>query len=196
MPYCDFCRAWFPTTKGVAHHRGHSPLCKDSWRNQLLLRAKATPNYSLDDPESFPRNDEPEGGYEPLPHDDERLAMEPLDVHLDLPTVEPENIGTEGGPPVLESLSSCDSSQPTKTTRRLVKAHTNRSQTYGCARTVFETRRDEEKEHGDTPYRHFKNAEAFEAAEWMLDTELSQRAETRLLKTKMVRLSHSAHRLL
>ena len=49
--------------------------------------------------------------------------------------------------------------------------------------------REEEEERGETPYGPFGSAEAFELAEWILDTGISQRAASKLLRTRMVERS-------
>lgn len=176
MPQCIICLRWFPTHNGLVHHRANQSRCKEQWTERVLRRVQQTEIFDPDDPEAVPRDDEPQGGYNPL----SEAEMEELAAGYDPPHITMSAAQATG--PTDPELPQV----PVPPLIRRVVPHTNPSKIYGSGETVFEKRRQEEKERGMNPYREFESAEIFEVAEWMLDSELSQRAETRLLKTRMV----------
>lgn len=179
MPQC-ICLRWFPTQKSLVHHRANQPLCKQRWTETILHRIRQTANYDPDDPEAVPRDDEPEGGFNPLTDAEmETLAEGFAPSPITIPEAHSATVpNTTVGPEVPYDLDA--------SFIRHIVTHKNRSKTYGSGKTVFEKRLQEEKEKGMNAYREFKTAEIFEIAEWMLDSDLSQRVETRFLKTRMV----------
>lgn len=190
MPYCDFCRPtprWFPSPKAVTHHRANTPACKTAWFAELGRKLQQVHRYDPHDPEAIPRHDEPEGGYEPAP-----FGFEPEDPLLDgiLPSFAAEVNPEENDPAELSAQTSSESEAPPQSSppkrHRIVTNHPNRSQTYGRDQTIFEQRKTEEAQNGQTAFRHFDDAETFELAEWLLTSGLPQKEASRLLRTRMV----------
>lgn len=196
---CPSCRAQFTSEANLNRHRGakFSP-CREARRRAIEERLKLIPDYDHRDPEQIPFTDEPTFGL-----DDDGLGTDSMAVDEDwyqettqASGVEhAQTVQTEVGMDVIEEPSEKDSNNlaeqsPNPHAPTIQKCHLqhqpNRSQSYGKGITTFEHRRQSERAAGKSVYGDFRSADVFELAELMLTSQMSQRTESKLLRTKIV----------
>src|ERR1700742_483675 len=171
MPQCRYCLRWLPTQKSLTHHQAGTLHCRTQWESEMVEKFKQIPNFDPFSPEDIPRHDEPEGGYNSPTQDELDIA----DQHIDPPTIHPMSPATppSNKQPATTQLMGSTNEPNTPPLRHLIKYHTNRSMVYREGQTSFEEHRAEENSKGTNLYHEFKNAENFEAAEWMLSSGIT-----------------------
>lgn len=201
---CKYCNKFFGTEANLNRHLGAKKgACYEPHQLSIARRLLEIPRYDPHDPQDIPCDDEPEGGYQASGNTD--FATELEETEEDSDTREPTSafIVTSAPSPVIDLEGStrsagsvilaraAKSQELTKESspnglHRLRTTHGIGPETYGRGATVFEKRRNEEENDGISMYRGFCNAELFEFAEWTMSSEISQSAETNLLRTKIV----------
>lgn len=197
---CPSCRAHFSSEANLNRHRGAklSP-CREARRRAIEEKLKLIPDYDHRDPEQIPFSD----GFA-FDLDDDGLGTDSMAVdeawYQGTPQVsladaqgdsdmvdESDTIGTSNNLPE----PSVNPHTPTNQ-KGTIRRHPNQSLSYGRGITTFEKRRYHERADGKSVYGDFKTADVFELAELMLTSQMSQRTESKLLRTKIVCLHPSS----
>jgi hypothetical protein len=162
----------------------------------LETRAAAIATYDLHNPDQVPCNDEPEGGFvgdfsdgqsgpgESFPMDEDSFPRTPDQRIAGLPATDPEDPQT---------CTPAPTHEPKYQTRaRRIVRRWNAGKVLRKVQTSFEDRLQFQKDNKVNPYCGFENAENFEHCEWTMHSEVSQRVETDLLRTRLVRTPTTA----
>jgi len=198
---CEYCRDWFSSEANRNRHRAApGTKCNRAHKRVLEDLAKNLSIYDPHDIEDIPRDDEPEEGYREVPEEAALQASFNDIASMDIvPPLSPHTVAVEdeqgdddaenefGDEPNSDSgqIQSGGESGIKKQKRHIIY-HQNRSKVLRKSQTRFEARYTEEQARGQNPFCGFGNAEAFEHAEWALSSNISQRTESNLLKTRLV----------
>ena len=188
---CPHCVTNFASEAHRNRHWGaKNGACYKKQQKVVADRAAAEPVYDPHDPDRFPCDDEPEGGFDGgFPKDHYPFdGGFPMDEDFPIYDAPPPPLDD---PPLPDDEPASDfatgaETRPYQPLPRRVVRHANAPKILGRGLTAFEARRDFEKANGINPYRGFVNADNFEHCEWVLTSNISQRTESNLLKTRMV----------
>lgn len=162
-------------------------MCYTAHQAAITERAAQASVYDPEDPEEVPRDDEPTIDYNDLA---DPANFDPTDIPMDITSED-----ALPPPPMMEPAVAAHTAQsapsqadktPLKRLQKVVPYPRKAGEKLDRAKTVYEARQQYEKDEGLSPYRDFEDAEKFELAEWMMVAELSGRAETNFLRTRMV----------